>query len=245
MRSYTLYCRNIMKIPLYLQCFPLFGLNTATIISQYMMLLNPITYSSAYDQRCLSGPLNAVNYGSCDQPTWRFNAISNKCERTCDRNGSFASKDECDGYCRSTAVCKAPRPLSSCLRGPIHTVFYYDPRRKKCVRGRQCTYLGNNFPTMEECQEKCTKSRQFQLIRNRCRVYPDHGRYCLLPNRHGSARFYYDPYHGRCYGFWYYGCGGNRNNFATIQHCLQRCARRGKVPAVDDVEAGTGVVFFK
>ncbi|KAL1473642.1 hypothetical protein MTO96_038551 [Rhipicephalus appendiculatus] len=91
----------------------------------------------------------------------------------------------------------------------------------------------------------CSKGRQFRLIRNRCRMYPDHGRYCLLPNRHGSARFYYDPYHGRCYGFWYYGCGGNRNNFATIQHCLQRCARRGKVPAVDDVEAGTGVVFFK
>uniref|UniRef100_A0A224Y207 Pancreatic trypsin inhibitor n=1 Tax=Rhipicephalus zambeziensis TaxID=60191 RepID=A0A224Y207_9ACAR len=220
-----------MKISVHVRCVLLLGLSAGMTFSEY-------------DRRCLTAQ-KAVNYWLCFHSTWHFNQSSRTCERTCDGKGLFMSPDECDGICRSVAVCDAPRPLSSCSKGTTRTVFYYDPKTRKCRRGQQCTYLGNNFPTMTECQETCIKRRQFQLIRNRCRMYPDHGRYCLLPNRHGSARFYYDPYHGRCYGFWYYGCGGNRNNFATIQDCLQRCARRGKVPAVDDVEAGTGVVFFK
>ncbi|XP_037276407.2 carboxypeptidase inhibitor SmCI isoform X2 [Rhipicephalus microplus] len=218
-----------MKISMHVPCFVLLGLNA-------------VVSSSKNDQRCFTEQ-KSVNYFLCFRPTWQFDDKSRTCERTCDGKGPFTSPDECDGRCRSVAVCDAPRPLSSCLKVAAHAVFYYDPKTRKCLRGEQCTYLGNNFPTMAECQETCIKRRQFQLIRNRCRVHPDHGRYCLLPNRHGSARFYYDPYHGRCYGFWYYGCGGNRNNFATIQDCLQRCAPRGKGPTVDDTEVGTGVVF--
>ncbi|KAG9336785.1 hypothetical protein JZ751_003133 [Albula glossodonta] len=38
-----------------------------------------------------------------------------------------------------------------------------------------------------------------------------------------TARFYYDPAKGDCVHFWYGGCYGNSNNFATKEECLQEC----------------------
>ncbi|CAO2586848.1 Papln [Lemmus lemmus] len=51
---------------------------------------------------------------------------------------------------------------------------------------------------------------------------------CLLPSAPGScgdwaARWYFVPSVGRCNRFWYGGCHGNANNFATEQECMNSC----------------------
>lgn len=38
-----------------------------------------------------------------------------------------------------------------------------------------------------------------------------------------AKRFYFDPQDGRCKGFVYGGCGGNRNNFHRVRDCEIRC----------------------
>uniref|UniRef100_A0A8C6WAL4 Papilin n=1 Tax=Nannospalax galili TaxID=1026970 RepID=A0A8C6WAL4_NANGA len=51
---------------------------------------------------------------------------------------------------------------------------------------------------------------------------------CLLPSAHGSctdwaARWYFVASVGRCNRFWYGGCHGNANNFASEQECMNSC----------------------
>ncbi|XP_060790679.1 papilin isoform X1 [Neoarius graeffei] len=51
---------------------------------------------------------------------------------------------------------------------------------------------------------------------------------CDLPHTAGlcddwTARYYYDPVSSRCAHFWYGGCHGNSNNFATMEECQQTC----------------------
>ncbi|KAK2104433.1 hypothetical protein P7K49_018289 [Saguinus oedipus] len=51
---------------------------------------------------------------------------------------------------------------------------------------------------------------------------------CLLPSAHGScadwaARWYFVASVGQCNRFWYGGCHGNANNFASEQDCMSSC----------------------
>ncbi|XP_076834066.1 papilin isoform X2 [Brachyhypopomus gauderio] len=51
---------------------------------------------------------------------------------------------------------------------------------------------------------------------------------CELPNAPGpcdqwAARYHYDPASSRCVHFWYGGCHGNSNNFASVDECQQTC----------------------
>ncbi|KAL2789738.1 papilin isoform 1 precursor, partial [Daubentonia madagascariensis] len=51
---------------------------------------------------------------------------------------------------------------------------------------------------------------------------------CLLPSAHGpcadwAARWYFVASVGRCNRFWYGGCHGNVNNFASEQECMSSC----------------------
>ncbi|KAM9646229.1 papilin isoform 2-T2 [Trichechus inunguis] len=56
---------------------------------------------------------------------------------------------------------------------------------------------------------------------------------CLLPSAHGSctdwaARWYFIASVGQCNRFWYGGCHGNANNFASEEECVSSC--RGLQP---------------
>ncbi|KAL1442170.1 hypothetical protein MTO96_046515 [Rhipicephalus appendiculatus] len=35
------------------------------------------------------------------------------------------------------------------------TVYYYNPRKGRCIAGKSCAYIGNNFPTLDECRRTC------------------------------------------------------------------------------------------
>uniref|UniRef100_A0A4W4EYY0 Papilin a, proteoglycan-like sulfated glycoprotein n=1 Tax=Electrophorus electricus TaxID=8005 RepID=A0A4W4EYY0_ELEEL len=60
---------------------------------------------------------------------------------------------------------------------------------------------------------------------------------CELPHTSGpcdrwTARYYYDPASSRCVHFWYGGCHGNSNNFATLDKCQHTC-QSGETLSVD------------
>uniref|UniRef100_A0A8C1TFT8 Papilin n=1 Tax=Cyprinus carpio TaxID=7962 RepID=A0A8C1TFT8_CYPCA len=57
-----------------------------------------------------------------------------------------------------------------------------------------------------------------------------HSRSCDLPHTVGScddwtSRYYYDRSASRCMHFWYGGCHGNSNNFASEEECQRMCLR--------------------
>ncbi|XP_066531095.1 papilin isoform X2 [Hoplias malabaricus] len=66
---------------------------------------------------------------------------------------------------------------------------------------------------------------------------------CQLPHTAGmcdqwTARYYYDPASDRCQHFWYGGCHGNSNKFATMDECQRTCQVYVPVPAVYNGESG-------
>nr|XP_060643601.1 tissue factor pathway inhibitor-like [Anolis sagrei ordinatus] len=57
-------------------------------------------------------------------------------------------------------------------------------------------------------------------------------RWCKRPPRYGRCKesfqnFYYDHKKSMCRTFTYSGCGGNKNNFATLLDCLYECEKFG------------------
>ena len=53
---------------------------------------------------------------------------------------------------------------------------------------------------------------------------------CYLPQKTGFCkayfqRFYYNHNSGECEKFIYGGCGGNDNNFQTLEECIQTCSQ--------------------
>ncbi|MBN3312634.1 PPN protein, partial [Atractosteus spatula] len=81
-----------------------------------------------------------------------------------------------------------------------------------------------------------------------CPGQPNHSHplACMLPNTNGpcsdwTARWFYDPSSGGCGRFWYGGCQGNRNNFATEEECLRECrglATQSRAPVASTIDRG-------
>uniref|UniRef100_A0A915HPD7 BPTI/Kunitz inhibitor domain-containing protein n=1 Tax=Romanomermis culicivorax TaxID=13658 RepID=A0A915HPD7_ROMCU len=53
-----------------------------------------------------------------------------------------------------------------------------------------------------------------------CRTEKDKGYACDKPH---SMRWYFNEKKFRCMVFTYLGCGGNGNNFASLNDCQRRC----------------------
>ncbi|XP_076321612.1 thrombin inhibitor hemalin-like isoform X2 [Tachypleus tridentatus] len=100
--------------------------------------------------------------------------------------------------------------------------FYFDPETRTCelfIYGG-CGGNENNFKTEEECLDTCkaSKIRKTSRQSNSCDLEPETG-LCeaYIP------RFYFNKETGTCEQFIYGGCGGNKNNFETIEECYDVC----------------------
>ncbi|XP_014797540.1 PREDICTED: papilin isoform X2 [Calidris pugnax] len=61
---------------------------------------------------------------------------------------------------------------------------------------------------------------------------------CLLPSAHGpcanwTTRWYFVPVVGKCNRFWYGGCHGNKNSFASEEECMRACHNSGGVSPLE------------
>ncbi|NWS76488.1 PPN protein, partial [Crotophaga sulcirostris] len=71
---------------------------------------------------------------------------------------------------------------------------------------------------------------------------------CLLPSAHGpctnwTTRWYFVTVVGKCNRFWYGGCHGNKNSFASEQECMRTCHSPGRVsPPEHQSSSGTGAL---
>ncbi|XP_064484467.1 actinia tenebrosa protease inhibitors-like [Ornithodoros turicata] len=139
-------------------------------------------------------------------------------------------------------VCLKPRDsgLSSNCTERLKR-FYYNKRTGKC---RKFHYTGcdgneNNFKTLKECEAKCVPEKQQQATtqpgpagpsrrpspkpKTVCELPKDRG-HCHEPGKEKkTSRYLYNKKYRRCHMFYFYGCGGNANNFKTFAECSMAC----------------------
>ncbi|KAM9514319.1 kunitz-type protease inhibitor 2 [Guaruba guarouba] len=89
-----------------------------------------------------------------------------------------------------------------------------------------CDGNANNFPTEQECRERCALRRSLPGP-SAASTYAEH---CLVPALTGPCRaafprWFYSPRDGDCRRFTYGGCRGNRNNYGSREECWRRCGR--------------------
>lgn len=109
--------------------------------------------------------------------------------------------------------------------------WYYDTKEERC---RQFYYGGcggndNNFITEEACSNRCemkTKTQPPPTLG--IELEPFNSVHCMLESETGSCRalqprYYYNSQAGVCDVFGYGGCGGNQNNFQSLEECENKC----------------------
>ncbi|XP_012945199.1 papilin-like [Aplysia californica] len=124
---------------------------------------------------------------------------------------NFSTESECQAACVCTQGSRRIRRISCPKR-----YYFFNVRNGKCKRYRRrrgrrgCTRKANRFESVEECSSVCATSH--------CYLRPSRG-----PCRALKRRFFYNVASGQCESFNYGGCGGNRNNFGSMEECDQDC----------------------
>ncbi|EGT33025.1 hypothetical protein CAEBREN_18581 [Caenorhabditis brenneri] len=171
---------------------------------------------------------------------WYFDDEKKNCDvftyTGCQGNGNnFASKEEC------MAICHKPEPTPSATpdfsqvctndvdAGECNGVFErfaFDAESQDCrafVYGG-CGGNGNNFATLAECRSRCVTAAK-KSPASTCEADIDVGECAGV-----FSRFAFDKSINACRSFTYGGCGGNANNFATLQECTSKCVNRAVCP---------------
>lgn len=140
-------------------------------------------------------------YGGCDGNANRFQS-EEECEKICVNP---------DGYLR----CALPAVFGAC--GLNITKYHFNPETRSCETFQYSGCLGNknNFNTRSECEAFCLHPETL----DRCDQPMDRG-HCTRK----QPRYYYNKQADSCQSFDWGGCGGNQNNFGTIEDCQRKCA---------------------
>ncbi|KAH8381906.1 hypothetical protein KR009_000904, partial [Drosophila setifemur] len=155
-----------------------------------------------------------------------FDVDRNRCEEfqyggCYGTNNRFDTLEQCQGTCaisESIPPCDQPEESGPC--GGSFDRWFYDNQTDVC---RPFTYGGckgnkNNYPTEHACSYNC---RQPGVLKE----------HCSLPKQTGDcsdrlAKWHFSTSEKRCVPFYYTGCGGNKNNFPTLESCEDHCPRQ-------------------
>ncbi|XP_077506633.1 papilin-like isoform X13 [Amblyomma americanum] len=187
--------------------------------------------------------------GSCNdtQERYYFNSQTGLCETFeyggCEGNkNNFADLDACKTLCED--VCSQPQDPGPCYA--YFRRFYYNKQEDRCLPFifGGCMGNGNNFYTSTQCNGRCRlhvaedgaagKDRVHVAEdgvagkdREMCHQPVDEGHCDTDSSGPGATtpevRFYYDVQKELCERFNYQGCGGNDNNFRTVDGCNMTC----------------------
>ncbi|XP_070527125.1 papilin isoform X2 [Cardiocondyla obscurior] len=163
--------------------------------------------------------------GPCEgyHPTWYYDSNRKQCGQFvyggCLGNANkFKTREECE------KLCVTPDDIDPCEQskepGPCagnFTKWYFNRESQTCeqfVYGG-CKANDNNFPTEIACHQQCLQPGRRKDI-------------CTLPRAEGTcmekqSRWYFDQSENRCMPFYYTGCNGNKNNFASRDACEFDC----------------------
>lgn len=118
----------------------------------------------------------------------------------------------------SDAICSLP-PVEGTCRGKFDR-FFFNTTTLSCQKFiyTGCQGNRNNFLSVEECKRSCIKNRKTENV-NPCELKVEKGN-C---KKKIVNRFYHETSTKSCKKFKYTGCGGNANNFKSIEECQKTC----------------------
>uniref|UniRef100_L7LT82 Putative pentalaris n=1 Tax=Rhipicephalus pulchellus TaxID=72859 RepID=L7LT82_RHIPC len=102
----------------------------------------------------------------CRRRRWYYDSKKKACRPSCSKKAPFYNKIACDGVCRSLEACDFPMASIPCFFRKVHVVYIYNQWRKKCMKGYDCSYFGNKFPTLRECQQTCKMYEALRHVKN-------------------------------------------------------------------------------
>jgi hypothetical protein len=103
------------------------------------------------------------------------------------------------------------------------TRFYYNSTEAKCKSFFYggCDGNGNNWKSSDECEANCYKNKPVAKPASVCAGEADPG-----PCDAIVPRYYFNATEGKCLSFTYGGCGGNNNNWETLNDCQIYCEKK-------------------
>ncbi|XP_014669308.1 PREDICTED: papilin-like isoform X4 [Priapulus caudatus] len=136
-------------------------------------------------------------------------------------------------------LCQLPKDAGPC--SDFNMWWYFDTERERCAAFYYggCEGNDNRFESLEECESECTRRPETTMpIRTRPEVTkptittetPSSYDICDQEKQPGTCsdyqlRWYFsDEDGGRCAPFYYGGCEGNENNFASYEECNDFCS---------------------
>lgn len=161
-------------------------------------------------------------------PAWYYNPNSDACESftysgCLGNNNRFTSKEQCERTCIHEGFqdpCEQYSDPGPCKKS--YQRWYFSKSELACkpfIYGG-CKGNDNNFATEKECIHKCAA------------FYKEEEDICHQPQEIGSCyhfreRWFFNANEERCQRFYYSGCGGNDNNFASLAECEKQCVKTG------------------
>ena len=157
-----------------------------------------------------------VTRGSCNgpEPMWHFESKTGRCEKFfyggCERNeNNFLSEAICEKACIRNPCQSLKHPATCEIQQQI---YYYDSKSEMCLfSNTSCHSESNQFLSLELCEQTC-------IVTNPC-LAPVSEKSCEPT----QTRYYYDTGSGNCTRFEFNGCGGNANNYKSLEECNLAC----------------------
>ncbi|KAH6926581.1 hypothetical protein HPB50_019822 [Hyalomma asiaticum] len=188
-----------------------------------------------YYYNTTTGTCEFFVYGGCQGNANNFKTLK-ECELTC--GGNVTHDDESWNKHLNKPLGLNPVCNETKYPGPCFGYFpryYFNNVTKTCeqfIYGG-CRGNGNNFHTLEECQNTCWASLDQHSLKIvsafEVPVWPfTPSEVCTYPADAGLCnaympRFFYNTLTKTCEQFVYGGCGGNQNNFHTYDACKKKC----------------------
>ncbi|XP_078287174.1 actinia tenebrosa protease inhibitors-like [Rhinoraja longicauda] len=215
--------------------------NQVPVVSRSVMSLKDCSkVCSAEEFQCNDGcciPLNLL----CDGVTHCFDKSDFPyCDKMRDSFTLLTALG--DSGSQSNERCTAPKAVGYCRAAMPR--WNFDPKSQKCsmfIYGG-CKGNKNNYETERACLQTCAGQKDvISKVQKLKGPAVNDNAYCLAPAVTGRCRaafprWYYDSSILRCRSFTYGGCGGNKNNYDSVDQCLARCS--GKTGAWNDGEDG-------
>ncbi|KAM7540797.1 hypothetical protein Aperf_G00000044610 [Anoplocephala perfoliata] len=175
-----------------------------------------------------TGTCRKFIYGGCSGNDNNFGTLE-ACKKTCisqPAKAELAPEASKPDFCLAE---KDPGPCFAAFRR-----YAYDKDLDNCIEFifGGCGGNQNNFESFDECVKQCKGSAEIDVIPAVLTSgTAGDTSICYLPRENGNCRenvnrWGFDPGSGKCIQFKYGGCGGNENNFESLEACEQRCLGR-------------------